>query len=76
MADLARDLRELELAWPETPDLAGAVAARLAEPETAPRRAGLRRGVRPRGSARRRAEPRGVPRSCGRSRPCSPGSPS
>ena len=72
MADLARDLRELELAWPETPDLAGAVAARLAEPDAAPRRAAAaapRRRGGPRGSARRRAEPRGVPPSCGRSRP-------
>jgi hypothetical protein len=31
MADLARELRELEVAWPETPDVAGVVAARLAE---------------------------------------------
>jgi hypothetical protein len=36
---LEQDLRALELAWPATPDLAGAVLARLeAEPVAAPRR--------------------------------------
>jgi hypothetical protein len=42
MADpgLERELRELRVAWPETPDLAGAVGARLAgaAPPRAPRR--------------------------------------
>jgi hypothetical protein len=42
MADLARELRELDLMWPDTPDLAGAVAARLAEPAE-----GRRRRARP-----------------------------
>jgi hypothetical protein len=31
MHELERELRELDVAWPQTPDLAGAVAARLAE---------------------------------------------
>lgn len=47
MPDLARELRELEVAWPETPDLAAAVAARLAEPAPAARRARPRRVWRP-----------------------------
>ena len=79
MADLARDLRELELAWPETPDLAGAVAARLAEPDAAPRQ---RRGAAPRRVAACAAGRGGAPRRVA-SRPrldargaCSPGSPS
>ena len=37
MSELELELRELRVEWPETPDLAGAVADRLAEP-AAPRR--------------------------------------
>ena len=39
MPELERDLRELRVEWPETPDLAAVVAVRLSEvPEPAPRR--------------------------------------
>jgi hypothetical protein len=38
MRDLHEELTALSVDWPATPDLAGAVAARLAEPAPAPRR--------------------------------------
>ncbi len=38
MADLGAELRALRVDWPETPDLAGPVAARLAEPPARRRR--------------------------------------
>lgn len=38
MADLDRELRELAVAWPSEPDLAGRVRARIAEPEPGQRR--------------------------------------
>jgi hypothetical protein len=38
MPDLERELRALAVEWPETPDIAGAVAARLAEAPAAGRR--------------------------------------
>jgi hypothetical protein len=39
MTDLHAELRALRLEWPETPDVADVVAARLAEPARQPRRA-------------------------------------
>jgi hypothetical protein len=53
MSDLAHELRELEPAWPDTPDLAAAVAARLAEPAPAPRRRVSSRVARGRGPSTR-----------------------
>jgi hypothetical protein len=38
VSELELELRELRLEWPETPDIAGAVAGRLAAPPAAPRR--------------------------------------
>jgi hypothetical protein len=38
MRDLHEELTALSVEWPPTPDIAGAVAARLAEPAAAPRR--------------------------------------
>jgi len=43
VSDLERALRELDVAWPETPDLAAAVMTRVAAREAPPRRAPRRR---------------------------------
>ena len=58
MADLRAELRALHVDWPATPDLAGAVAARLEAPP-APRAA----GAAPGGPRSPTASPRSPPRS-------------
>src|SRR5687768_9710297 len=58
---LEHELRALEVEWPATPDLAGAVLVRLrTEPAPEPTRRGLRRRLRPepaRRGLRRRLRP-------------------